>query len=62
MGSLCNTVFEAIVCFYRFCPCHEVRPFFSEEDIRRGSKKKELDALRQLYIQEKSFKVFEVWQ
>ena len=24
--SHCNTVFEAMVCFYHFCPCQELRP------------------------------------
>ena len=36
-------------------------PFFlTEEDIQRGSKKRELDALRRHYIQEKGFKVIEI--
>ena len=51
--SHCNTVFEAIGCFYHFCPCQELRPSLTEEDIPRGSKKRELDALRQHYIQKK---------
>ena len=59
--SHCNTVFEAMVCFYRFCPCQELRPSLTEEDIQRGSKEIELDALRRHYIQEKSFKVIERW-
>ena len=41
--SPCNTVFEAMGCFYHFCPCQEVRPSLSEEDIQRGFKKRELD-------------------
>ena len=57
--SHCNTVFEAMCCFYRFCPCQELRPFLTQEVIRRGSKKRELDALRWHYIQEKRFKVIE---
>ena len=58
--SHCNTVFEAMGCFYHFCPCRELRSSLTEEDIQRGSKKRELDALRRHYIQEKSFKVFEM--
>ena len=42
----CNTVFEAICCFYHFCPCQELRRSLTSEDIQRGSKKRELDALR----------------
>ena len=43
--SHCNTVFEAMGCFYHFCPCRELRPSLTEEDIQRGRKKRELDAL-----------------
>ena len=60
--SLCNTVFEAMVCFYHFCPCQELRLSLTEEDIQRGSKKRELDVLRRHYIQEKGFKVIEMWE
>ena len=60
--SQCNTVFEAMGCFFHFCPCQELRPSLTEEDIQRGSKKGELDALRRHYIQEKGFNVFEMWE
>ena len=60
--SHCNTMFEAIGNFYHFCPCQELRPFLSQEHFQRGSKKRELDALRRLYIQEKGFKVIEMWE
>ena len=60
--SHCNTVFEAMGCFYHFCPCQELRPSLTEEDIQLGSKKRELDALRRHYIQEKGFKVIEMWE
>ena len=55
-------LFEAMGCFYHFCPCRELRPFFFEEVIQRGSKKRELDALRRHYIQEKSFNLIEMWE
>ena len=58
----CNTVFEAMGCFYHLCPCQELRPSLTEEDIQRGSKKRELDALRRHYIQDKCYKVIEVWE
>ena len=44
--SHCNTVFEAMRGLYHFCPCRELRLSLTEEDIHRGSKKRELDALR----------------
>ena len=49
--SHCNTVFEAMGCFYHFCSCQQLHPSLTEEDIQRGSKKTELDALRRHYIQ-----------
>ena len=58
--SHCNTVFEAMDCFYHFCPCQKLLPFLTEEHIQRGSKKRELDALRRHYIQEKGIKVIEM--
>ena len=61
-SSHCNTVFEAMGCFYHFCPCQELRPSLTEEDIQRGSKKRELDALTRHYIHEKGFKVIEMWK
>ena len=59
--SHCNTVFEAMGCFYHFCPCQELRPSLTEEEIQLGSKKRVLDALRRHYIQEKDFKLIEMW-
>ena len=58
--SHCNTVFEAMGCFYHFCLCQELRPSLTEEDIKRGSRR-ELDELRRSYIQEKGFTVIEMW-
>ena len=49
-------------CSYHFCPCQELRPSLTEEEIQRGSKKREFDALRRHYIQEKGFKVIEMWE
>ena len=33
-------------CFYQFLPCQELHPSLTEDNIQRGSKKRELDALR----------------
>ena len=51
--SHCNTNFEAIGCFYLFCPCQGVRLSLTEEHIQRGIEKKELDELRRNYKKEK---------
>ena len=55
-------MFEVTGCFYHFCPSQELRPSLTEEEIQRGSKKGELDALRRHYLQERSLKVFEMWE
>ena len=47
-------------CFYHFCPCQELRPSLTEEDIKRGSRRRELDELRRSYIQEKGFTIIEM--
>ena len=49
-------------CFYHFCPCQELRPSLTEEDVKRVSTKKELDELRRGYIQENGFAVIEKWE
>ena len=49
-------------CFYHLCPYQELRPSVTEEDTERGNKKRELDALRRHYIQEKGFKIVEMWE
>ena len=60
--SHCITVFEAMGCFYHFCPCQELHPSLSQEDIKSGSRKRELNELRRGYIQEKGFTVVEIWE
>ena len=60
--SHCNTVFEAMDCFYHFCPCQELRSSLTEENNKRGSRRRELDELRRSYIEEKNFTVIEMWK
>ena len=60
--SHCNTVFEAMCCFYYFCPCQEFHPSVSEDGFKSGSKKRALDELRRGYIQEKVFTVTKTWK
>ena len=58
----CKTVFEAMGCYYHFCPCQETRPSLSDEDIERGNKRREMDDLRREYIREKGYKIEEMWE
>ena len=60
--SHCNTVSEAMGCFHHFFTCQELRPSLTAEDIKRDSRKRELDELRRDYIQEKGFTVIEIWE
>ena len=58
----CKTVFEAMGCFYHLFPCQKLRPSLTEEDIKRGSRRRELDELRRSYIQEKGFTGIRTWE
>ena len=49
----CITVFEAIGCFYHYCPCQEARPSLTEQDIERGNKRRGMDQMRKQLIKEK---------
>ena len=46
LSAHCNTVFEAMCCFYHYCPCQEARLSLIEEDVERGYKKEEMDQMR----------------
>ena len=35
----CNTVFEAMGCYYHYCPCQEARPSVTDTDIEKEVKK-----------------------
>ena len=58
----CKTVFEAMGCFYHYCSCQEARLALTEEDIKRGNKKREMDQMRKQYIKEKGYNVVEMWE
>ena len=56
----CNTVFEAMGCFYHYCPCQEARPSLTEEDIERGHRKRELDQMKKQHIKGKGSNIVEI--
>ena len=58
----CKTVFEAMGCYFHFCPCQETRPSLTDDDIKRGTKKREMDELRKYYIREKRYSIEEMWE
>ena len=49
-------------CYFHFCPCQEARRSLTDDDIKRGIKKRELDELRKDYIREKGYSVEEKWE
>ena len=58
----CNTVFEVLGYFYSYCRCQEARPSPTEDDNKRGNRKKEIDQIRKQYIREKEHNVVEMWE
>ena len=55
-----NTVFEAMMCYYLYCPKQEARPSFTEEENQRSNKKGKLDQIRKDYIQKNGYCVIEM--
>ena len=58
----CNTVFEALGCYFHYCPCQEARPSLTDNEIMSGIKKREQDQMREEYIQQKGYKIIEMWE
>ena len=58
----CNTVFEAMGWHFHYCPCQEARPSLTDNEFLRGIEKREQDQMRKEYIQQKGYKVFEMWE
>ena len=56
----CNTVFEAMGCYYHYCSCQEARPSLTDTDIERGVKKRQQDEMRRDYIQQKCYQIVEM--
>ena len=58
----CNTVFEAMGCYYHYCPCQEARLSLTDTDFERGVKKRQQDEMRRAYIQQKGYQIVEMWE
>ena len=56
----CNTVFEAMGCYFHYCSCEEARPSLTDNEISRRIRKKEQDQMRKEYIQQKRYKLIEM--
>ena len=55
-----NTLFEAMGCYFHYCPCQEARPSLIDNEILRGIKKKEQEQMRNYYIQQNGYKIIEI--
>ena len=58
----CNTVSEAMGCYFHYYQCREARPSFTDNEIMRGTKKRDQDQMRKEYIQQKGYKIIELWE
>ena len=58
----CNTVFEAMGCYYHYCPCQEARPSLTDTDLEKGVKKRQQDEMRRDFIQQKGYQIVEMWE
>ena len=58
----CYTVFEAMGCYYHYCPCQEERPSLTDTDIKRGVEKRQQDEMRRGYIQQKGYEIVDMWE
>ena len=58
----CNTVFEAMGCYFHCCPCQEARPSLTDNKIMKGIEKGEQDQMRKEYIQQKEYKIIQMWE
>ena len=58
----CNNVFEAMGCYYHYCPCQVSRPCLTDTDFERGVKKRQQDEMRRDYIQQKGYEIVEKWE
>ena len=58
----CNTVFEAMGCYYHYCPCQEALPSLTDTDIEREVKKRQQDEMRSDCIQQKGYQIVEMWE
>ena len=56
----CNTIFEALGCYYHFCPCREAQTSLSEEELEKGLQKRESDKLRKKHLEKKGYKIIEM--
>ena len=55
-----QTIFEALGCYYHFCPCRETQPILGKDKFENGIRKRESDKLRRLHLEKKGYKIVEM--
>ena len=48
--------------YFHYCPCQEARPSLTDNEIMRRIKNREQDQMRKEYIQQKGYKLIEMWE
>ena len=48
--------------YYHFCPCQESRPSLSNKEVGRGNKRREMDEMRRACVNNKGYKVVDMWE
>ena len=49
-------------CYFHCCACQEARPSLADNEIKRRIEKRKQDQLRKQYIQQKGYKIVEMWE
>ena len=49
-------------CYFDYCPCQEARPSLTDNEIMKGLEKRDQDQMRKEYIQQKGYKIIELWE
>ena len=60
MCNHCNTVCEAMGCYFHYCPCQDARPSMTDNETMRGIKKREQDQMRKDLIHQKRYKIIKM--
>ena len=63
MDGFCGhfqAIFEALGCYYHFCPCKETQANLGEDEFEFSIRKRESDKLRKFYLEKKGYKVIEM--
>ena len=58
----CNSVFEAMGCYYHYCPSQEARPSVTDTNIEKGVKKRQQDEMCRDCRQQNGYQIVEKWE